>query len=82
MLSILSSSQKYKVLPLSFRVVTSIIITFRLAPSEYKSISEELVYSNIDFEQMVSNAFTNDKNFIIYNANNGKFYVEFEETNN
>lgn len=81
MLSIMVTSQKYKTIPTAIRVVINFMVLFKLQPSEIKAISDELVYSNMDFEGIVSSVLTNDNTFILYNISSGRIYKEFEEIN-
>lgn len=82
MLSIISTTQKYRTLPTAFRVTSTFIIAFKNNPSEIKTISEELIYSNVDFLSIFNDIFFNkkygDKNFIIYNIDNNKIFADFE----
>jgi hypothetical protein len=79
MISIFSTSQKYKILPTAFRVVSSMLISFQLSPSEFKAISDELVYSNVDLETTAVNVFGSGKKFLMYNIASGVFYSEFDK---
>lgn len=82
MLSIIATTQKYRTLPTAFRVTSTFIVAFKNNPSEIKTISDELIYSNVDFLSIFNDVFFNkkygDKNFIIYNIDNNKIFADFE----
>ncbi len=81
MISIIITSQKYKTLPTAVRSACSMVVIFRLAPIEIKMISDELVYGNLNYEQVVENEFLKDKKFIMYNIMSGVLYSEFDRIN-
>ena len=80
MVSILITSQKYKTLPPSVRVPTTIFIVYNIAPIEWKSLCEEHVNRGVPSE-IYKNVFIEKPkaNFLIYNTENNKFYREFDE---
>jgi hypothetical protein len=79
MLSILISTQKYKGIPAIIRVAMNVIIVFRLSPKEIKSIQEELIYSDIDFDKICSFVFKEEGNFLIYNIKQNIFFKNFDQ---
>lgn len=78
MVSLFVSSQKFKTLPTSLRVVSSVVITFQLAPIELKSIEDELLFTSNKFESIATRIFEEGKHFIICNIKTNKIFKEFE----
>ena len=82
MISILITTQKYRFTPTIIRSNISFLITFKLNKLDVKIIEEELIYSDVNFNDLFNYVFDGDPdNFLIYRLDNDKFYKKFNLIN-
>ena len=82
MVSIIITSQKYKFVPSQIRANLTVLITFKLNNNEFKQISDEIIFSDCDFKDIVNFVFDDDKDsFLMYRLDSSIFFKKFDKIN-
>lgn len=76
MLSIIQTTQKYNVVPTRIRCSSNVLILFNCNRVEILTIEKELIFSDVDFQDICKRSISNNS-FLIYNINSGLFYKNF-----
>ena len=78
MVSIIVTSQKYNTIPTPLRRLCNVVITFKLSPHDFKTMTDELVYDSFDFNKTGKLVFGEGKHFFIYNIEKELLFSEFK----
>lgn len=81
MISIILTSQKYNCVPTPIRSNITMFITFKLNNIDWKHIKDEIIFSDLNFDDILNYTFTDDKQFLIYRLDNNQFYKNFDKFN-
>jgi hypothetical protein len=80
MISIILTSQKFNVVPTSFRAVMTVLILFNAIKREIETIKESIIYNKVDFDKIIDFVFDNTEgNFLIYNIAKGLYFKKFDQ---
>ena len=79
MVSIIITTQKYKMVPPTIRSNLSLLIAFKLHNSDLKQIKEELIYSDVDLDYISRVAFTDPDSFLVYRTDTNTFFKNFDK---
>lgn len=80
MISIILTSQKFNVIPTSFRAVMNVLILFDVIKREVETIKESIIYNKVDFDKIVDLVFDKSKaSFLIYNITKGLYFKRFDK---
>lgn len=83
MISILITTQKYRMAPTVIRSNIVFLISFKLNKIDNKIIKDELIYSDVNFDHILNFVFSDEDkdNFLIYRLDNDHFYKKFDKIN-
>lgn len=82
MISILITTQKYRYAPTVIRSNITFIILFKLNKMDNFAIRDELVYSDLDFGDILAYVFDgNPDSFLFYRIDTDTFYKKFDKLN-
>ena len=77
MVSIIITTQKFNVLPTCLRAVMNVLILFSAIKREIEVIKDNLIYGQVNFDEICEFCFKNDC-FLIYNITDGLFFKNFD----
>jgi hypothetical protein len=83
-LFLMAASQKYNYIPTTIRSNLTILIAFKLNQSDWKLVKNEVIFSDVNFKDVLNYIFNNKNdeknyNFMIYRIDNNVFYKNFDK---
>lgn len=80
MISILITSQKYKMIPTTIRSNITLLFAFKLNNMDWKQIKEELIFSDTNFDDIINYVFKDDSHaFLLYRIDTDGYYKNFDK---
>lgn len=79
MVSIFITTQRYITIPKLIRSVATFVTFFKVAPPDLKTISEETVHTNINFDQIAHFVFDKTGNFLMFNVQENYIFKNFNQ---
>jgi hypothetical protein len=76
MVSLIVTTQKYNMLPTTFRVTMNCIAIFNTARNEIEKIEKELITNDLDLHYLASRVISDDS-FLLLNLKDSKYYKNF-----
>jgi energy-coupling factor transporter ATP-binding protein EcfA2 len=79
MISILVTTQKYNYIPTAIRSNITILFAFKLNNIDWKRVSEEIIFSDVNLSDVTNYVFKEPNSFLIYRIDTSEFFKNFDK---